>query len=147
MSRLTETNNELILATSIVRVKPDTAGSFCDVAAEKSPHQMHCSTFSKNKCILRQEQMGFGLCATDGPKRSEKHLDGTTVCLQQRKQNTKYRKTYLLTFQAEISRCPFSSRREDTGFVEESSQLYTIEEHTLVSSSTSVPFPLAAVCI
>lgn len=30
----------------------------------------------------------------------------------------------------------FSCRREDTGFVEESSQLYTIEEQTLVSSCT-----------
>uniref|UniRef100_A0A7N8YB06 Spectrin beta chain n=1 Tax=Mastacembelus armatus TaxID=205130 RepID=A0A7N8YB06_9TELE len=35
--------------------------------------------------------------------------------------------------------CPLFSRREDTGFVEESSQLYTIEEQTLSGSGVAEP--------
>jgi len=45
------------------------------------------------------------------------------------------KKTLFFTHWSWVSPCcPLSSRREDTGFVEESSQLCTIEEQTLVSS-------------
>lgn len=40
-----------------------------------------------------------------------------------------------LLFLKVLSCCPVSFRREDTGFVEESSQLYTAEEQTLVSTA------------
>lgn len=40
-----------------------------------------------------------------------------------------------LLFLKVLSCCPVSFRREDTGFVEETSQLYTAEEQTLVSTA------------
>lgn len=40
-----------------------------------------------------------------------------------------------LLFLKVLSCCPVSFRREDTGFVEESSQFYTAEEQTLVSTA------------
>lgn len=40
-----------------------------------------------------------------------------------------------LLFLKVLSCCPVSFRREDTGFVEEFSQLYTAEEQTLVSTA------------
>uniref|UniRef100_A0A8C4ES72 Spectrin beta chain n=1 Tax=Dicentrarchus labrax TaxID=13489 RepID=A0A8C4ES72_DICLA len=52
---------------------------------------------------------------------------------------TTVRKQKNRTHSASTPCCPLSYRREDTGFVEESSQLYTIEEQTLSGSGAVEP--------